>query len=351
MTAPFYTHSTLLSKRKYCSHSPFHNYVLTYASSTAPANPWNKPNSATLSTSHQNWCGSVERPTGVKSASGQVGATNPSDGWWYSGLRRIGMTAEEHVQEFENKKWRFENGYPEPTPLPGTAMDHKPVTLEQIKQMDIPEMMENLLNPAFGTMLSLADPNPNPAASFNNFRPTEDRHRDPTAAGNKSLFGEDWGVTPGQARHQQRMDTIEKAKEASESFLVNNPPKPVVPDWKIQAAEGRKEGRQLWKKHQNTDPKWIGPHGFAHERGLDRGFDIAGIVDFEKGGIMKEPIFPPIRPGKKPAQKVGTAIVPPILKKNDAVADTLATSVTPQAQSSKKSTVTKSTQTTYSSHA
>lgn len=303
---------------------------------SVPSDFWAKTDPSTaLAIASKSWYGDGNEPAGGQ----QLDAPNPTDDWWFSGLRRIGMTAEEHLQEFEDKNWRTENGYPEPSPPSAKATDNRPWTREQIDKMSLPEMMKGILDTSFGTFLSIADQNPGPAGALNRSRLTEDRYRDDTAEGNKSLFGEDWGETHGQAQRKLDLAEAEKVVISRDKFLMNHY-KPEEPAWKKAGADGRREGRQLWKKNQDKPFTWTGPRGFEKERGLDRGVDLTGMVDFQNGGaaICTIPI-PPNNPNKTPAQRVGSAVVPHSSERRSAEQRSSAQSVgTIGSKSSKAST-------------
>lgn len=120
------------------------------------------------------------------------------DDWFYDGQRRLGKTAEDHICELEQRQVPTNPfgpiGPPKKT-LP--AVDKKPVSPEEMKNMTTAEAAAPFLDATFGTLLSYADNNEGSRKHLSNFGPSPARYIDSSAEGNKSFFGEDWGVPKG----------------------------------------------------------------------------------------------------------------------------------------------------------
>jgi hypothetical protein len=205
------------------------------------------------------------------------------ESWFYGNLIDNRKTSDDHMYDLELNSVQLACKFP-PIGLPNDVLEQVTswsMDLDQMKQMPLPDISAKLLDNAFGSLLKIADKTPNHAAILNNFGPSREDYCERTVEGHRSFFGEDAGPTPNQIAHKETFDasktTESQAANATGHRAFATPPGADVSEimadiQKIQSNNGR--------------GKWLGPHGFAAERGLDRGIDLAGLVDFENDGAM-----------------------------------------------------------------
>ena len=123
--------------------------------------------------------------------------------WFYSGQRRFAtMTTEDYITELEELE--HPNPYgpiapPKKDAGPGPIIK-KPFTVEEINAMPLEKAVAPLLNNAFGTMLSYAAEGVSSRKKLSGWVVAPADQIDDTQEGNRSLFGEDWGMPPRMVR-------------------------------------------------------------------------------------------------------------------------------------------------------
>lgn len=120
--------------------------------------------------------------------------------WFYNGVRRFNMTAEDHLREHEERqKGRVSRFFPQ-QPIGPAKKDNEMgnLTVEQVKSMKESECAAPLLDGAFGTLLSYGDKGTMSSnqAAVSRFAPAPSWAIDPSPRGNDSYFGEDHGAPP-----------------------------------------------------------------------------------------------------------------------------------------------------------
>lgn len=124
------------------------------------------------------------------------------DEWFYGGQRRFaGMTGADHIREYEERQLESLNPYGPIGPRPKQAprpIQKKPFTIEESNKMTVTEAAAPLLDGAFGSLLSYLTPAnaPDSAKVLSRFEPSESWMLDTSENGNKSFYGEDWGMRP-----------------------------------------------------------------------------------------------------------------------------------------------------------
>lgn len=120
------------------------------------------------------------------------------DDRYYSGQRLLGMTMDEHVTALESKKSRATSLYgPIAPPVPKESIKKlTPYTQEDINKMDESEAAAPALSMLFGTLLNYSKDNTRQGPTkLSKLGKSPASHIDNCETGNKSLYGEDWGVS------------------------------------------------------------------------------------------------------------------------------------------------------------
>jgi hypothetical protein len=154
------------------------------------------------------------------------------DEWWFSGLRRFNMTAEDHLQELEAREPELYTLQP-PIQRP-KVVDREIVTVEDLKKMTTAECAEPMLDSLFGTFLSYAGeiPTPTNKALLSRFVKAPVWAIDYSLGGNQSFYGEDWGKAPRRlGRDPRYLDYTEEHTRRYETInqdLMRNSSSPEI---------------------------------------------------------------------------------------------------------------------------
>jgi hypothetical protein len=129
--------------------------------------------------------------------------------WWYHGIRRLDMTAEDHLCRLEKREYERSIGQnPQPPQSPGPISERPTLTLDEINKMSPSKTAAPLLNGLFGTLLDYADAvvTPTNRKVMSNFSTPPAWQIDHCENGNVSFFGEDCGPQPKRLGRDQRYE-------------------------------------------------------------------------------------------------------------------------------------------------
>jgi hypothetical protein len=87
---------------------------------------------------------------------------------------------------------------------PPQKAEVKPVTVEEINKMSLPDVAAPMVEALFGTLTSYLDRGPDSRRTLSGWEESGEHYLDLSKNGNKSFFGEDWG------RPQKRTENTER---------------------------------------------------------------------------------------------------------------------------------------------
>jgi hypothetical protein len=129
--------------------------------------------------------------------------------WWYSGVRRIHKTSNDHIVDLRDYSAQFSCGYePQPCSPPSSLSSHQKLTVDEVNKMSMPDVTAPLLDNVFGTLLQYRDEimTPDNRRIMSNFEPAKPWMIDNSRDGNVSVFGEDTGRLPKRIGRDPRYE-------------------------------------------------------------------------------------------------------------------------------------------------
>jgi len=114
------------------------------------------------------------------------------------------MTYDDYINELAQKQRN-----PFGPIAPPKKVEVKPVTMDEMNKMSLPDVAAPMVQAMFGTLTSYLDRGPDSRRTLSGWEEREEYYLDLSKNGNKSFFGEDWG------RPQKRT-------ESTDSFPASN---------------------------------------------------------------------------------------------------------------------------------